>query len=399
MLGTVWGTMTKLNVGKIKSLSLPGLYGDGGTLYLAVSKSGAKSWIQRVVINGKRHDIGLGGWPVVTLAKARDKALDNRRLIRDGGDPLAEKRKAKAPTFRRAAGATFEATAPRLRSEKNAKLWIAQLERHAFKKIGDMPVDKIGREDVLRVLTPIWTSKPEAARKVRQRIRATLAWAEAHGFVDRNVAGDAISGALPAQPAVKANLRAMPYGEIPAALDTIDASNSSLSAKLALRFTILTAARNGEVRGAKWDEVDLDAGEWRIPGERMKSGAEHRVPLSDAALAVLDEARPLSGGEGLVFPSPIKPGHPMSDMTLTKILRTTGLAERATVHGFRSGFRDWCADTGKPREIAEAALAHTVGGVEGAYFRSDLFERRRALMQAWADFLTNTGADVVRLHG
>ena len=389
--------MGKLNLGKIKSLSLPGLYGDGGTLYLAVAPGGSKSWVQRITINGKRRDIGLGGWPVVTLAKARDKALDNRRVVRDGGDPLAEKRKAKAPTFRRAAGATFEATAPRLRSEKNAKLWIAQLERHAFKKIGDMPVDKIGCEDVLRVLTPIWTSKPEAARKVRQRIRATLAWAEAHGFVDRNVAGDAISGALPAMPAAKQNLRAMPYGEIAAALGTIDASSSS--AKLALRFTILTAARNGEVRGASWSEIDMDTAVWTIPGGRMKGGREHRVPLSDAALAVLEQARPLSGGEGLIFPSPTKPGHAMSDMTLTKILRTTGLAERATVHGFRSSFRDWCADTGKPREIAEAALAHSVGGVEDAYFRSDLFDRRRVLMQAWADFVAGTGADVVRLHG
>ena len=243
--------MGKLNVGKTKSLSLPGLYGDGGTLYLAVSKSGAKSWIQRVVINGRRHDIGLGGYPVVTLTQARDKALDNRRLIRDGGDPLAEKRRAKAPTFREAAKATFEATRPRLRSKKNAKLRFARLERHAFKNIGGMPVDKIGREDVLRVLTPIWTSKPESARKVRQRIRATLAWAEAHDFVDRNVAGDAISGALPTQPAVKANLRAMPYGETADALDTIDSLTSSLSAKAALRFTILTAARNGEVRGAR----------------------------------------------------------------------------------------------------------------------------------------------------
>ena len=399
MLGTVWGTMGKLNVGKIKSLSLPGLYGDGGTLYLAVSKSRAKSWIQRIVYNGRRHDIGLGGYPVVTLAQARDKALDNRRLIRDGGDPLAEKRKAKAPTFREAAEATFEATRPRLRSEKNAKLWFAQLERHAFKKIGAMPVDKIGREDVLRVLTPIWTSKPEAARKVRQRIRATLAWAEAHGFVDRNVAGDAISGALPAMPAVKANLRAMPYGEIAATLDTIDASNSSLSAKAALRFTILTAARNGEVRGATWDEIDIEGRQWRIPGLRMKTGAEHRVPLSDAAMAVLEQVRPLCDDAGLVFPSPTKSGKPLSDMTLTKVLRDAGLADRTTVHGFRSSFRDWCADTGKPREIAEAALAHTVGGVEGAYFRSDMFERRRRLMADWAAYLSGEDASVVPLRG
>ena len=164
-LEKAWEKMGKLSVGKIKSLSLPGLYGDGGTLYLAIAPGGPKSWVQRITINGKRRDIGLGGWPVVILAKVRDKALDDRRLVRDGGDPLAEKRKAKAPTFRRAAEATFEATAPRLRSEKNRRLWMTQLERQAFKKIGAIPVDKIGREDLLRVLTPTWTSKPEAARK------------------------------------------------------------------------------------------------------------------------------------------------------------------------------------------------------------------------------------------
>ena len=188
----------------------------------------------------------------------------------------------------------------------------------------------------------------------------------------------------PAQPAVKEHLRALPYREVGAALATVDASASSLSAKLAFRFTVLTAARSGEVRGAAWAEIDLDAHEWSIPASRMKAGAEHRVPLSDAALAVLEQARPLRDKSGLIFPSPSRAGRPLSDMTLTKVLRTTGLAERATVHGFRSSFRDWCADTGKPREIAEAALAHTVGGVEGAYFRSDLFARRRRVMADWA---------------
>ena len=155
-----------------------------------------------------------------------------------------------------------------------------------------------------------------------------------------------------------------------------------------------TAARSGEARNAIWAEVDTEAREWRIPGSRMKGGREHRVPLSDAALVVLEHARALDDGSGLVFPSPLRAGRPLSDMTLTKILRDRGLAERATVHGFRSAFRDWCAETGKPREIAEAALAHTVGGVEGAYFRSDLFARRRALMDQWAEFLTETGAKV-----
>ena len=188
-------------------------------------------------------------------------------------------------------------------------------------------------------------------------------------------------------PAVKSHLRALPYREVSEALDTIEASSSTPAAKLALRFLILTAARPGEVRWAAWAEIDVHNRVWRIPGERMKSGAEHRVPLSDAALEVLGRARVLDVGSGLVFPSPIRAGRPLSNVTLTKVLRTTGLAEKATVHGFRSTFRDWCADTGKPREVAEAALAHAVPGVEGAYFRSDLFERRRRLMDSWAYYL------------
>ncbi len=393
--------MGKLTVGKIKSLSLPGLYGDGSTLYLAVARGGSKSWVQRVTLHGRRRDIGLGGYPVVTLAKARDKALDNRRLIRDGGDPLAEKRKVRAQIFAEAAVEAFAMTAPRLRSEKARALWMAQLERHAFPKIGRMPVDKIRREDVLRVLTPIWTTKPETARKVRQRIRATLAWAQAHGLVEHNVAGDAIAGALPAMPAVKEHYRALPYGEVADALATVESSGASLPAKLCLRFLVLTAARSGEVRGATWDEIDLDAREWRIPASRMKAKVEHRVPLSDPAVAVLEQARPLCEASGLVFPSPTKRGKPLSDMTLTKVLRTTGLAERTTVHGFRSSFRDWASEcTNAPHAVMELSLAHAVGSaVEQAYARSDLLAKRRTLMARWAEFVTRDNPKVVQLRG
>ena len=250
------------------------------------------------------------------------------------------------------------------------------------------------------VLTPIWTTKPEIARKLRQRIRATLRWAEASRARPRPTSrAKASTARCRAQPAVKAHFRALPYREVAAALATVEASGASLASKLCFRFLILTAARSGEARGATWDEIDLGAKEWHIVAERMKAGQPHRVPLSDAAMEILEQARPLSGGGGLIFPSPRSPGRPLSDMSLTKVLRTTGLAEKTVVHGFRSSFRDWCAETGKPREIAEAALAHTVGGVEGAYFRSDLFERRRVLMRAWADFLTGDGADVVQLHG
>lgn len=391
--------MAKLTVAKIRALAEPGMYGDGGTLFLRVARGGSKSWIQRLAIDGKRRDMGLGGWPLTTLTEAREAAFENRRLARRGGDPLAAKRKAQVPSFREASKATFEANRPRWRNAKVASNWMQQLERHAFPIIGDMPVDKIGREDVLRVLTPIWTSKPEVGRKVRQRVRATLRWAEAHGHVQTNVAGEAIDGALPRQPAVKAHFRALHHREVAAALDTVEASGASLASKLCFRFLVLTAARSGEARGAAWDEIDLEAKEWRIPAGRMKAGQPHRVPLSDAAMEVLEKARPLSGGVGLLFPSPRSPGRPLSDMSLTKVLRTTGLAERTVVHGFRSSFRSWCADSGKPRELAEAALAHVVGGVEGSYLRTDVLERRRVLMQAWANFVTGDGADVVRIHG
>ena len=389
----------KLTKAKVKAAQKPGRYADGNTLYLYVTPTGSKSWVQRLTVNGRRCDIGLGPWPVVTLAEARDVALDNRRLVRDGGDPLVGKRKASIPTFRDATVATFEANKARWRSAKVTATWMQQMERHVLPALGDMRVDHVDRGDVLAILTPMWTVKPEIARKLRQRMRAVLAWAEAHGHVDRNVAGEAIDGALPTMPSVKQHFRALPHPDVADALETIADSKASMAAKACLRFVVLTAVRSGEARLATWDEIDLDARIWRIPAERMKAGAEHRVPLTDEAADLLREVAPLRDDSGLVFPSPRRRGASLSDMTLTKVLRDTGLGERCVVHGFRSSFRDWCADTGKPREIAEAALAHTVQGVEGAYFRSDLFERRRDLMNSWSRYITGTGGTVVKLHG
>lgn len=377
-----------MTVRSVRAINEPGLYGDGNTLYLRVAPGGSKQWVQRLTINGSRRDIGLGGCGWVTLAEAREAAHENRRVARRGGDPLATRRPRGIPRFRDAAKQTFDALKPRWRSQKAAANWWAHLERHAFPVIGDMPVDSIERTHLLRVLAPIWTEKPESARRVRRNVRATFQWAMAHGWIEANPAGEAIDGALPAQPSVKSHLRALPYRELPAALETIEASRASSIVKLALRFLILTAARSGEIRGAAW--MEIHDGLWTIPGARMKAGTEHRVPLSAPALAVLEKALAYRDESGLVFPSPIRRGRPFSDMTLTRVLRDTGLAEHATVHGFRSSFRDWCADNGKPREVAEAALAHTVGGVEGAYFRSDLFARRRRLMDSWAVYLTGT---------
>ena len=391
--------MKQVSHNELKAITKPGRYMAGDTLYLIVSATGSKSWVQRLTIHGKRRDIGLGSFKLITLARARQRAHDNRVMVAEGGDPIAEKRREQIPTFGKAAILTYETLKPRWRNGKHTLNWIQGITKYAIPVIGARPIDQLGREDVLRILTPLWTTKPETGRRLRQKMRAVFRWAQAHGYIESNPAGEGIDGALPKQPTVKAHLRALPYREVAGALDTIEQSGASIAAKLALRMLILTATRSGEIRGAQWDEIDIENRAWIIPGERMKTGREHRIPLSDAALDVLEQVRILRDKSGLVFPSPTRPGNSLSDAALIKVLNRTGLAVAATVHGFRSSFRDWCADTSKPREIAEAALAHTVGGVEGAYFRSDLFDRRAVLMGQWADYLTGRRADVVQLHG
>ena len=393
--------MTALTAAKVKALTKPGMHHDGRGLYLRVAPGGSKSWMLRATIDGRRRDIGLGGYPAVSLAKARQFADAHRLAVAEGRDPLAEKRRAATPTFAEAAVKVHEANLPRWKNGKHTDQWINTLRTYAFPTIGKMSLDRITRRDVLAVLTPIWTTKPETARRVRQRIRTVLKWAMAHEFVEHNAAGEGIDGALPAMRRFKAHHRALPHAEVPAALETIDASTAGMAAKLCLRFLILTAARSGEARGATWHEIDMDAREWRVSASRMKGGAEHRVPLSDAALAVLHESAPLRGDDELVFPSPRKRGSALSDMTLTKVLRDCGLAGRATIHGFRSSFRDWAAEcTDAPHAVMERSLAHAVAdAVEAAYARSDLLERRRALMDAWAMYLSSTSAKSVRLRG
>ena len=388
--------MENLTAAKVKSLWKPGRYGDGGTLFLYITPGGSKSWIQRLTINGRRRDIGLGGCPLVSLREARDKAFENRKLARAGGDPLASKQRARMPTFRQAAQSTFEANKPRWRNAKVASNWMQQLERHAFKRIGDLPVDQVRRDDVLAVLTPIWTEKPETARRVRRCIKATLRWCQAHGHIEHNMAGEAIDGALPSMRPISQHLRALPYQEAQGALGIVEGSEASQSVKLCFRFLVLTAARSGEARGAKWDEIDFEGQEWRIPGSRMKSGVEHRVPLSPPAMDVLLLARSLDNGSGLIFPSPSRQGKELSDMALTKVLRDNGLAERTTVHGLRSTFRVWASEqTDADHAVMELSLAHTVGSaVEQAYARSDLLAKRRELLGKWGAYLTSSARTV-----
>lgn len=381
--------MARLTALKVRSIDKPGRYGDGNGLYLNVAKGGSKSWVQRITIDGVRRDMGLGGYPAVSLAQARAQAASNKSAVASGINPIVEKRRATTPTFREAAMQVHAINLPTWRNGKHAAQWISTLQTYAFPVIGDMKVDAIRKIDVLACLTPIWTAKPETARRVRQRMRAVFSWAMAHDYVEYNVAGEAINAALPAMPKVRAHHRALPYVDVPEVLEMIAATRASESAKLCFRFTVLTASRSGEARAATWDEIDADSALWTVPALRMKAGRAHRVPLSDAAIEVLEEADAISDESGLAFPSPRKRGRPLSDMTLTKLLRDNGISERTTMHGFRSSFRNWAQEqTGASHAAMELSLAHTVGSaVEQAYMRSDLLEQRRKLMQQWADYL------------
>ena len=387
-----------LTAAKCRSNLPPGRHGDGGTLFLYVAPGGSKSWVQRLTISGRRVDVGLGGFPLTSLAQARDLAFENRRTVRAGGDPLAAKRKAAGvPTFRQAAERTHKANRATWKNEKHAVSWWQTLERHAMPRLGAVVVDRITGADVLSVLTPIWTSRPETARRIRQRIRTVLGWCQAHNYIENNVAGEGIDGALPALPKVKEHQRALDYREVKAVLEKVEASGASMAAKLAFRFLVLCASRSGEVRGARWSEIDLDAREWRIPGSRMKGGRDHVVPLTAAAIEVLDRARALQDESDLIFPSPLKKGRPLSDMSLVKLLRD--LQIDAVPHGCRASFRTFASErTTADHATMEMALAHAVGSaVERSYARSNLLAKRRRLMDQWAAFLTGATGKVVAL--
>ena len=382
--------MGKLTDRSVRNLKTPGRFPDGETLYLKIWPSGAKSWVQRLVIGGRRTDLGLGAYPVVSLAQARRKAQDNRALAKSGGDPLAEKREeamvAAMPTFEALALQHIAEHRHAWRNAKHAGQWLSTLETYAFPSIGAVKVNEVSRKQVVDALSPIWHTKAETARRVRQRVRAVMDRAVALGYIDFNPAGDAINGALTKMPRVRAHHRALPYQELPAALDAVRGSTASPSVKLAFEMLALTACRSGEVRGMTWDEVDLEKATWAVPATRMKAGKLHRVPLSLRALAILRESHSLNQGDGIVFPPP-RSGGTLSDMAFTQMLRRLGLD--FVPHGLRSSFRDWAAEqTDASHAVMESALAHTVGNAtEAAYARSDLFDLRRGLMEKWSAFL------------
>ena len=388
--------MVKLTALAVKAATKPGRYQDGHGLQLFVKRSGAAFWVLRIQAGGMRRDVGLGSARTVTLKDAREKADELRKLYRRGADPLAERRAAKLatatiPTFRDAATIAHGEHEAGWRNVKHRADWLSSLERYAFPAIGDTRVDLVDAPTVRDLLLPIWLDRPETARRVRQRVKLVVDWAAAKGYrPGLDLSG--IARALPRQPKSESHFAAMPYDQVAAFLASLKATAETVS-RLALQFLILTAARSGEVRGATWAEIDLEARTWTIPGSRMKAGKAHVVPLNDAALAILERVKELrTKADAPIFPG--TKGQPLSDMTMLKIMRDRSLP--FSVHGFRSAFKTWAVEaTSFPDAVSEAALAHIdANKVRAAYSRTDFRQLRTELMAAWANFTGDGGATV-----
>ena len=387
-----------LTKGFCSKIDVPGKYmdGRGDGLYLLVKPSGAKSWCQRITINDRRRDLGLGSYRFFSLAEVRETAFENQKAARRGGDPLADKRALPVPTFAEAVEAVIALHGPTWKAPRAAQVWRQSLRDHASRLAG-MRVDAITSGDVLAVLTPMWTTRRDMAARVKVRIGTVLKWAIAQGHRTDDPM-PAVSAVLPRTGKTVEHHRALPHAELGAALERVRAVEAWPTIALAVEFCALTACRSGEVRGARWSEIDMDTLIWTMPPVRTKTGKVHRVPLSSRAVEMLEAARPYSAGDdALVFPS--ARNAQLNDKALRRLVDKAGLTSTMSIHGFRSSFRDWAAETGKPREVAEAALAHAAGGVEAAYYRTDLFERRVKVMKAWAQYISGSGPMVLSIRG
>ena len=381
-------TLSAAFVKTVQAYKEPRRYGDGrGSFGLSLlvknTTTGrvSRTWCQRLQIDGVKVSIGLGAYPVVSLSQARAAALANRRAVHEGIDP--RRKTSRTPTFQQAADAVIELNAGAWRNRRSESQWRASLMEYVYPHVGNKRVDAITSADVLEVLAPIWTTKATTARRVKQRIGAVLTWAIGQGYRQDNPA-DAATAVLPRGAKATTHMASLAPAEVAGALAKVAAADAAAPAKLALRFLVLTAARSGEVRGAQWAEIDLGGKTWTVPADRMKGAVEHRIPLSGAAMDVLEAAQSLSGTEGLVFQSN-RAARPLSGTTLSALLRAEGIA--CVPHGMRASFRNWCAQEGVSREVAEAGLAHTVGGVEGAYFTDRLLDQRREVMEDWGSYV------------
>lgn len=378
---------------------VPGLY------FKPSAKAGSGKFVLRFVspTTGKRRDMGLGSYPALSIAQARKMAIEARERIQCGADPIDERQRAAfeadrlraTPTFEQAARQVYADIAPGFRNKKHSAQWITTLESYAFPSIGQTQVDQLTTADFARVLKPIWLTKAETASRVRQRCERVMTWCVAHGYAATN-AVNAATALLPKQPGKRDRVKhfpSVPWRQLPEVVEQLFSNTRQRTGRQALLFLILTGARSGEVRGAAWQEFDFANQIWTIPAQRMKAGVQHRVPLSTQAIVVLQQRLEFANPLNLAFSNSGKA--PISDMTLTKILRDHDIpsdvaGRTATAHGFRSSFRDWASEHQYPRDLAERALAHTIANTtEAAYHRTDLLEQRRQMMQAWADHVVS----------
>lgn len=387
----------QLTAAEVAKISAPGRYPDGNALYLNVSDSGARSWVQRLMIGGKRVDLGLGSATLVSLKEAREKAHQYRKVAREGGDPRELRRKLEAvPTFKAAAEAVHREHRPTWKNERHGTEWLRSLTDYAYPTVGARRVDNVTTQDVIALLAPIWLDKAETARRVLQRVKAILDWSHAKGYRPAGLDAGAVRKGLPKQRSREVHYEALPFDQVPAFVAGLRTGKLSESCRLAFELLILTATRTSEVLLAEPREFDLEAGVWVIPGSRMKMGKEHRIPLPPRAVEIVKAAQRL-GGDRYLFPGQ-RHGRPLSNMAFLQAVRR--LKAKCVPHGFRSSFRDWAAEkTSFPGMVAEAALAHAVPDqVEAAYRRSDLFDLRCQLMAAWAQYVTAEKAEVVALR-
>ena len=380
----------------------PGRHGDGNGLYLIVDPSGARRWIVRVVVKGAKNkkgaplrtDFGLGGADIVTINQARERALEYRRMAKQGLNPRFNVQR-ESPTFEEFAQQVHIDRMPTWKNAKHGQQWINTLRDYAFPKIGRMPLDSIDQPEVMMCLSPIWTEKHETAKRLAQRIKIVLDVAKSKGFRsgENPVTGIKEAGALPKVKVKPKRHKAMRWQDVPAFYADLKGRNA-MSAN-ALRFTCLTGSRTSEVLGMRWEEIDFDARLWTCPEERMKTGEDHRVPLTDEMLAIIEPLKALKSD--YVFEGQQR-HKPLSNMAMLMLLRRMSV-ESVTVHGFRSTFRDWASEvTSAPREIAEMSLSHRVGSdVERAYARSDLLDKRRALMERWSQFVSGVEGKVIKI--
>lgn len=434
--------MGKLSARKIETIKEAGIYQDGDGLFLSVSKAGSKYWKFRYQFEKKRRDIGLGDYPNLTLEKARAMASAFRADLKNKIEPIspaqkienarqeelarkkAEEKENSMPTFAELAQIRFDIVSKTFRNQKHSKQWLNELRNYAFAKIGDLRIDEINKVNVLEVLQPIWVHRYQTARRIKQRIYDIVDYAVARDYREHSLPINVINRALPDPPKGERHFKALPYSKIQECLKVV--RTKDLMSAYAIEAIIFTAVRSGEMRGARWREIDLKEKVWTIPAERMKANAEHKVPLTDAAINAFQKAsrlKPVSKAQlaaelrtdlskvekaaliekikfenDLIFEGS-KQGAPLSDMTLSKVFKSWGFD--ATIHGLRSTFRDWVAnETMFDSDLAEMALAHTIkNAAERAYRRGNMLEKRRIMMNAWADYCEGIANNIVELFG